>query len=201
MRGSRSSTACRHLCKARDAGKDQSYFLARRRAPKTSPTYCSRSAICSRARSATSRAVPACPWPRRRTAPASASSASGRSRSSCTQYLPESPGVIRDDEGRERGRHDGLAYYTLGQRHGLHIGGAPTATRRRGTSPQGRRAQRAHRRPGPRSSVDCSRLAHRERAALDRRAAARVAARRAAGMATQRSATGNPTSLHRAAFG
>jgi tRNA-specific 2-thiouridylase len=39
-------------------------------------------------------------------------------------YLPESPGTIRDDEGRERGRHRGLAYYTLGQRHGLHIGGA-----------------------------------------------------------------------------
>jgi tRNA-specific 2-thiouridylase len=31
--------------------------------------------------------------------------------------------VIRDDKGIERGRHRGLAYYTLGQRHGLHIGG------------------------------------------------------------------------------
>ncbi len=40
------------------------------------------------------------------------------------QYLPENPGVIRDDSGQERGRHRGLAYYTLGQRHGLHIGGA-----------------------------------------------------------------------------
>ena len=40
------------------------------------------------------------------------------------QYLPDDPGVIRDDSGIERGRHRGLAYYTLGQRHGLHIGGA-----------------------------------------------------------------------------
>jgi tRNA-specific 2-thiouridylase len=40
------------------------------------------------------------------------------------QYLPEAPGVIRDDLGIERGRHRGLPYYTLGQRHGLHIGGA-----------------------------------------------------------------------------
>ncbi len=40
------------------------------------------------------------------------------------QYLPDDPGVIRDDRGIERGRHRGLAYYTLGQRHGLHIGGA-----------------------------------------------------------------------------
>lgn len=40
------------------------------------------------------------------------------------QYLPDTPGIIRDDSGCERGRHRGLAYYTLGQRHGLHIGGA-----------------------------------------------------------------------------
>jgi tRNA-specific 2-thiouridylase len=38
-------------------------------------------------------------------------------------YLPDTPGVIRDDRGHERGRHRGLAYYTLGQRHGLAIGG------------------------------------------------------------------------------
>jgi tRNA-specific 2-thiouridylase len=43
------------------------------------------------------------------------------------RYLPPQPGVIRDDEGRERGRHNGLAYYTLGQRHGLSIGGAADA--------------------------------------------------------------------------
>ena len=40
------------------------------------------------------------------------------------QYLPDDPGVIRDDSGIERGRHRGLPYYTLGQRHGLNIGGA-----------------------------------------------------------------------------
>jgi tRNA-uridine 2-sulfurtransferase len=39
------------------------------------------------------------------------------------QYLPDEPGVIRDDLGAERGRHRGLAYYTLGQRHGLGLGG------------------------------------------------------------------------------
>ncbi len=40
------------------------------------------------------------------------------------QYLPDHLGPIRDDLGVERGRHRGLAYYTLGQRHGLNIGGA-----------------------------------------------------------------------------
>jgi tRNA-uridine 2-sulfurtransferase len=40
------------------------------------------------------------------------------------QYLPHEPGDIVDgDDGRVLGRHRGLAYYTLGQRHGLHIGG------------------------------------------------------------------------------
>ncbi len=39
------------------------------------------------------------------------------------QYLPDKPGVILDESGKERGRHRGLAYYTLGQRHGLSIGG------------------------------------------------------------------------------
>jgi len=39
------------------------------------------------------------------------------------RYLPRSPGAIRDTEGRQRGVHTGLAYYTLGQRAGLGIGG------------------------------------------------------------------------------
>jgi tRNA-specific 2-thiouridylase len=39
------------------------------------------------------------------------------------QYLPRSPGPIVDERGREIGVHDGLAYYTLGQRHGLRVGG------------------------------------------------------------------------------
>ena len=39
------------------------------------------------------------------------------------QYLAPTPGKIVDERGRELGRHEGLAYFTLGQRHGLHIGG------------------------------------------------------------------------------
>jgi tRNA-specific 2-thiouridylase len=39
------------------------------------------------------------------------------------QYLPRSPGPIVDERGRELGVHDSLAYYTLGQRHGLRVGG------------------------------------------------------------------------------
>jgi tRNA-uridine 2-sulfurtransferase len=38
-------------------------------------------------------------------------------------YIPPAPGEIRAPEGRLLGEHAGLAYYTLGQRQGLGIGG------------------------------------------------------------------------------
>ena len=38
-------------------------------------------------------------------------------------YLPARPGDMVDEHGRKIGRHDGLMYYTLGQRRGLGIGG------------------------------------------------------------------------------
>ncbi len=43
------------------------------------------------------------------------------------RYLPAQPGDIRTLTGERLGRHDGLMYYTLGQRHGLGIGGAGDA--------------------------------------------------------------------------
>ncbi|MBQ3651356.1 MAG: tRNA 2-thiouridine(34) synthase MnmA [Clostridia bacterium] len=38
-------------------------------------------------------------------------------------YLPACPGDMVDEHGKRIGRHDGLMYYTLGQRRGLGIGG------------------------------------------------------------------------------
>ena len=40
------------------------------------------------------------------------------------QYLPATPGDMVDEKGRVVGKHDGLMYYTLGQRRGLGIGGS-----------------------------------------------------------------------------
>ena len=40
------------------------------------------------------------------------------------QYLPAQPGDMKTMDGETVGRHDGLMYYTIGQRHGLGIGGA-----------------------------------------------------------------------------
>ena len=39
------------------------------------------------------------------------------------KYLPATPGDIETEDGRAIGRHNGLMYYTLGQREGLRIGG------------------------------------------------------------------------------
>ena len=38
-------------------------------------------------------------------------------------YLPAQPGVMRSEQGEVLGEHQGLMYYTLGQRKGLGIGG------------------------------------------------------------------------------
>ena len=43
-----------------------------------------------------------------------------------SQYLPAQPGEIRTFDGEVKGRHQGLMYYTLGQRQGLGIGGSGT---------------------------------------------------------------------------
>jgi len=40
-----------------------------------------------------------------------------------SRYLPAQPGEMRTPEGDFIGKHDGLMYYTLGQRQGLGIGG------------------------------------------------------------------------------
>jgi tRNA-specific 2-thiouridylase len=40
-----------------------------------------------------------------------------------SHYLPANRGEIRSIDGAKVGEHDGVFYYTLGQREGLHIGG------------------------------------------------------------------------------
>ena len=44
------------------------------------------------------------------------------------RYLPRAPGPIETPAGRIVGRHHGLAYYTLGQRQGLGVGGTKDGT-------------------------------------------------------------------------
>ncbi|MDE2047784.1 MAG: tRNA 2-thiouridine(34) synthase MnmA [Betaproteobacteria bacterium] len=44
------------------------------------------------------------------------------------RYLPTTPGPIVDERGRRLGEHVGLAFYTLGQRKGIGIGGVKGAS-------------------------------------------------------------------------
>jgi tRNA-specific 2-thiouridylase len=46
-----------------------------------------------------------------------------RFREFLARYLPAQPGDVETPDGRRVGRHDGLMYYTLGQRQGIGIGG------------------------------------------------------------------------------
>jgi len=43
-------------------------------------------------------------------------------------YIPANPGPMETPDGRTVGEHQGLMYYTLGQRQGLHIGGRKDGT-------------------------------------------------------------------------
>ena len=44
------------------------------------------------------------------------------------RYLPRRPGAIVDDQGARVGEHIGLAFYTIGQRKGIGIGGRAQAS-------------------------------------------------------------------------
>lgn len=50
------------------------------------------------------------------------------------RYLPSDPGPIKTAEGYVVGEHQGLAFYTLGQRKGLGIGGVKGHQQRDGTA-------------------------------------------------------------------
>ena len=48
------------------------------------------------------------------------------------RYISREPGPIRDERGRTLGKHEGLSFYTLGQRQGLGIGGVKDKGAQRG---------------------------------------------------------------------
>ena len=45
-----------------------------------------------------------------------------------SRYIPPEPGLIKTTDGRVVGEHQGVFYYTLGQRQGLGVGGVAGAT-------------------------------------------------------------------------
>jgi len=111
------------LCKAEDGTKDQSYFLYRLTQAQLAKSLFPLGAFYKRdvRRIAATLGLPV----------ATKKDSTGicfigeRSmRQFLSRYLAAQPGEIRDLEtGALLGRHEGLIYYTLGQRHGLGIGG------------------------------------------------------------------------------
>ena len=110
--------------KAEDGTKDQSYFLYRLNQAQLSKTLFPLGGLYKREVRKMAEGGRAARRSTRRTRPASASSASGRSVSSCPATCRAKPGEIRTLEGdRVIGQHQGLMHHTIGQRKGLLIGG------------------------------------------------------------------------------
>jgi len=110
------------LCKARDGGKDQSYFLhavAQRELAATlmplGELY--KSEVRERARRA------GLPVFDKRDSTGICFIGERPFREFLARYVARSPGPIESADGEQLGTHEGLAFYTLGQRAGLHIGG------------------------------------------------------------------------------
>ena len=113
----------RQLLKAEDGNKDQSYFLYRLNQSQLKPAL-----------------FPLANWLKpevRAKAEAAGLPVAGKKDSTgicfigerpfndfLQRYVPQNPGEIRDlDSGKLLGSHQGLAFHTIGQRKGLHIGG------------------------------------------------------------------------------
>ena len=110
------------LCKAGDASKDQSYFLHAVAREELSGTLMPlgelhKSAVRERARRA---GLPVFDKP---DSTGICFIGERPFREFLARYLAKTPGAIESADGERLGTHDGLAFYTLGQRAGLHIGG------------------------------------------------------------------------------
>lgn len=111
------------LMKAEDGSKDQSYFLYRLNQAQLSKTLFPLGKLLKREVREIARAA------------GLATSEKKDSTGICfigerpfqeflSRYLPREPGEMQTPEGKVVGQHEGLMYYTLGQRQGLKIGGS-----------------------------------------------------------------------------
>jgi tRNA-specific 2-thiouridylase len=110
------------LLKARDSGKDQSYFLHAVEPEHLAQTLMplgeiEKPAVRERARRA---GLPVFDKP---DSTGICFIGERPFREFLEQFLKPSPGPIESADGEHLGTHQGLAFYTLGQRAGLHIGG------------------------------------------------------------------------------
>jgi tRNA-specific 2-thiouridylase len=110
------------LLKAIDATKDQSYFLHRLTQRQLAPVLFPLGDLPKRDVRAIARREGIPTWAKKDST-GICFIGERPFREFLARYLPRTPGPMLTPDGHEVGRHDGLAYYTLGQRQGLGIGG------------------------------------------------------------------------------
>ena len=110
------------LLKAVDATKDQSYFLHRLTQDQLAPVLFPLGAIAKRDVRAIAKREGLPTWAKKDST-GICFIGERPFRDFLAKYLPKTPGPIETPDGQVVGRHHGLAYYTLGQRQGLGIGG------------------------------------------------------------------------------
>ena len=110
------------LCKAVDDTKDQSYFLHRLTQRQLAPVLFPLGEIAKRDVRTIARRE-GIPTYAKKDSTGICFIGERPFRDFLARYLPRTPGPIVKPEGARVGEHQGLAYYTLGQRQGLGIGG------------------------------------------------------------------------------
>lgn len=111
------------LLKAEDGSKDQSYFLYRLNQAQLSKTLFPLGDLYKRDVRDIARKA-GLPTSEKKDSTGICFIGERPFREFLNRYLPKTPGEMRTPEGKVVGQHDGLMYYTLGQRQGLNIGGS-----------------------------------------------------------------------------
>ncbi|MEO1767840.1 tRNA 2-thiouridine(34) synthase MnmA [Thiobacter aerophilum] len=110
------------LVKARDSGKDQTYFLYRLNQAQLARTLFPLGGLLKSEVRAIAREA-GLPTHAKKDSTGICFIGERDFREFLSRYLPRQPGDMETPDGRYVGRHDGLMYYTIGQRQGLGIGG------------------------------------------------------------------------------
>ncbi len=115
------------LLKAADAGKDQSYFLHRLSQRQLAPVLFPLGDMHKRDVRAIAKRE-GIPTYAKKDSTGICFIGERPFRDFLARYLPRTPGPVVTPDGALVGRHQGIAYYTLGQRQGLGIGGTRDGT-------------------------------------------------------------------------
>ena len=110
------------LLKARDGAKDQSYFLHQLTQEQLAPVLFPLGETTKREVRAIAKREGIPTWAKKDST-GICFIGERPFRDFLAKYLARTPGPIETVDGRGVGRHEGLAYYTLGQRQGLGVGG------------------------------------------------------------------------------